>query len=326
MHVAFVGSGSIGRRHANVVRARWPGAALTVVRRGGAADAWSDSVGARVVPDLAAAIAADPDLAVVATPSALHADALDALLAAGVACYVEKPAVTDRAQLDRVRSRLASLASPPPTLSGCNLRFLPAARRLREAIAGGAIGRPVRASLQVGQWLPDWRPGTDYRHGYGASAALGGGVVLDLVHELDAARWLFGEFDAAHAVGGHYSRLEIGTEDAAAIVLGRRGGPAVAVGLDYASRTPMRRWEVIGDEASLEWDLIARRLVLRAPGGREEPLASGADFDVAATYPAAMAELVEAIGGRRAATPDLADGLASAELAIRANESLRAAP
>jgi hypothetical protein len=36
--------------------------------------------------------------------------------------------------------------------------------------------------------------------------------------------------------------------------------------------------------------------------------------------------LVEAIGGRRAATPDLADGLASAELAIRANESLRAAP
>ncbi len=278
-----------------------------------------------MVPDLDTVIGLAPDITVVATPSALHADALEALLCARLACYVEKPAVTDRCQLDRVRSMLASIASPPATLSGCNLRFLTSVRRLRNEITSGAIGRPVRASFQVGQWLPDWRNGTDYRSGYGASTRLGGGVVLDLVHELDAARWLFGEFDTVYAVGGHYSRLEIDTEDAAAIVLGRRGGPAVAVGLDYASRTPMRRWEIVGDEASLEWDLFERRLVLRRRGGQEESLASPDDFDVAGTYHAAMGELVDAIGANRDAVPDLTDGLASAELAIRANESLRAA-
>lgn len=321
MRVLLIGSGSIGRRHLDSLRTLGVDVQLTVLRAGAPSDDWSRGAAAQVVGDWPAALAGAPQLAIIATPSSLHLDALARLLPAGVPCYVEKPVISDAAQADALEGLLQ--AGPlPPTLCGCNLRFLPSLGRLRRLLADGAIGRPVRASLQVGQWLPDWRPAQDYRTGYSADPARGGGVVLDLVHELDAARWLFGEFEQVHAIGGHYSRLEIASEDTAAILLGRCGGPAVAIGLDYVSRRPQRCYEIVGDEATLRWDLPGRRLELIRAGG-SEPIDCGPDgFDVAATYPAAMRALLAAIAGGAPCSQDIHEGLRSARLALRVKESI----
>jgi len=220
--------------------------------------------------------------------------------------------------------RDASRKAVKTSMSGCNLRFLPSLRRLQAEIVAGTIGTPVRASLQAGQWLPDWRPGRDYRQTYSAKSSEGGGVVLDLIHEIDAARWLFGDFEQVLALGGKRSRLEIDAEDVACILLGRRGaGPVVAIGLDYVARQRMRRYEVIGEEGTLTWDLAARRLSLATPEGDRVLADDAADFDVGATYLRAMQEFTAAVKQSRPTSPDLADGLAAAELAIRARDALR---
>lgn len=265
-----------------------------------------------------------PERAVVASSSSLHVEAVIPLVQSGVPLYVEKPVVSTRAQLEQMKHYLSS-ASAPVVLTGCNLRFLPSLRRLRDELARGAIGAPVRASLQAGQWLPDWRPGRDYRLAYSAKAAAGGGVILDLVHELDAARWLFGDFEQVLALGGKHSKLEIDAEDAACILLGRRGsGPVVAIGLDYVSRQRVRRYEIVGEEGSLVWDLADARLSLVTPQGTSVLSADAAEFDVGATYLCAMREFLAAAKEGRPASPDLADGLAAAELALRAKDALAA--
>jgi predicted dehydrogenase len=251
-----------------------------------------------------------PDFAVVASPSASHMNSLLPLLEAGIPCYVEKPPVTNAHDVARLRA----IKSLPVTMTGCNLRFLPSLRLLRETIRSGSIGRPVRANLQAGQWLPDWRPGADYRATYSASARLGGGVIFDLIHEIDAARWLFGEFDKVRAMSAKLSRLEIDAEDSAGILLGRGGGPIVSIGLDYVARPPIRRYEVFGDEATLTWDLASQQLRRGS-----EILDSGpTGFDVAGTYRAAMVAFLSAVQAGGAASPDLADGLSSTELALQA--------
>lgn len=326
LNVLVAGTGSIGRRHVSSIRTLEPDSRLILLRASGAEDDYSREIGATVVADFGAAARLAPDCIVVATPSFLHTDLVVEALAAGLPAYVEKPVVTNAADLERVAAALARRSpadGPLATMCGCNLRFLPSLRAVRDRVRGGAIGRVVRASFQVGQWLPDWRPHADYRLSYSALAARGGGVVLDLVHELDAARWILGDFDRLVALGGHRSHLEIDAEDVAVIALSRDAGPVVAVGLDYIARVPIRRYEFIGEEGTLCWELPARRIELQSTLGAQPVNLDATAYDVSATYLTAMREFLEAVRTHQITSQDLGDGLRSAALAIRANEVIR---
>ncbi|OZI68284.1 Gfo/Idh/MocA family protein [Bordetella genomosp. 1] len=319
MKVLLIGSGSIGRRHVASLKLLVPDLEWVLLRHDGREDTFSADLGARVHPTLSAALAERPDLAVVATPSSLHIDVLPPLLAAGIALYIEKPVVTDAVQLEQLKRALAAAPGAGPTLVGCNLRFLPALTRMQALLTSGALGRLVRADFQAGQWLPDWRPATDYRQGYSASRELGGGVMLDLIHEIDAARWMLGDIDGIKALAGHVSTLEIMTEDVAVMLLRARSGALASVSVDYVSRKPIRRYHVVGELGSVTCDLIGKRLVLDLPGGDQQVLSDvSADFDVPATYPAAMAELIGAMGAGRKTNQPLEEGIASLELLLRA--------
>ena len=76
-----------------------------------------------------------------------------------------------------------------------------------------------RLRCEIGQYLPLWRPGSDYRLGVSANRALGGGVLLELSHELDYLRWIFGDVDWVQASLERQSALEIDVEDTAHLLL-----------------------------------------------------------------------------------------------------------
>jgi predicted dehydrogenase len=321
MRALIIGFGSIGRRHARNLTFLRPSLELILLRR----SAISDDVpkGARIVSDLASALALLPDFAVIATPTHLHSDVLIPLLRAGIPCYIEKPVVANDNQLSDLARTLKTLDEVPVTLVGCNLRFLPSLKMLKTLAGDGTIGRVVRANLVVGQWLPDWRPSQDYHQSYSARPELGGGVILDLIHEIDQARWLFGEYESIFAIGGKFSSLDINTEDTACILLGNRGrAPVVSISLDYVSRKKVRRYEIVGDQGSLIWDLNERSLHLHTEAG-SELLDCGPDgYDTQQTYIQAMSEFLACIeGGEHILAPDIIDGLKSTELALRARKA-----
>ena len=55
---------------------------------------------------------------------------------------------------------------------------------------------------------------------YRARQELGGGAPLELSHELDYLRWIFGEVEWVKATLGRQSSLEIDVEDTVHLILG----------------------------------------------------------------------------------------------------------
>jgi predicted dehydrogenase len=318
----IVGFGTIGRRHARNLRILYPAVEIIAVRHTVMQDEESNFLQIQVVGSLEEGIARKPDCAVIATPTHLHLTALELLLAAGVPCYIEKPVVATSAQLHTLERLLQRIEKCPVTFGGCNFRYLPSLIKMREAIHNGAVGNSVRANLQVGQWLPDWRPGSDYRHSYSANPEMGGGVILDLIHEIDMARWLFGEYTEVRALAGKISRLEIRSEDVACIVLGNRDRPPlVSIGLDYVSRRRIRRYEVIGEEGTLIWDLAERRLEIVRRDTVETVSDDEDDFDVGSTYMTSISEFVDGVVNSRGLQQDIREAMASLDIALRAKEA-----
>ncbi|MCG3175905.1 MAG: hypothetical protein MOGMAGMI_00842 [Candidatus Omnitrophica bacterium] len=133
-----------------------------------------------------------------------------------------------------------------------NLRLHPLLRRLEQDLKGERV---LSAAISVGKYLPEWRPGTDYRRSYSASAAEGGGVLRDLSHEIDYALWLFGPCRSLTAAGGHVSSLEIASDDVYTLLLETARCPIVSVHMDYLDRVLRRQILVHTDLHSYRVDL-----------------------------------------------------------------------
>jgi predicted dehydrogenase len=171
---------------------------------------------------------------------------------------------------------------------------LPSLEKVKSFIDSGRIGKIARANFQAGQWLPDWRPGRDYKSGYSANADQGGGVALDLVHEIDAVRWMLGDFESVQATSLNTNILGIRSNDVAGALLSRRAGPLVFVGLDYIARKAHREYRFIGDKGTLTWNLQDRKITLDSVKGSEIVETDPDMFDIGATYLSAMRELISA--------------------------------
>ena len=256
----IVSLGSIGRRHLKNLRLLKPDAEIAVWRQHTAHPGSELPEGADFqFTSLDEVLAFKPDVAIVASPAHRHVETALLLARAGVHLLLEKPISNALNGLDE----LISICDEKKLtlMVGYNLRFYPSLVETRRMLDEGAIGRVLMVRAEVGQYLPDWRPASDYRQGVTAQQALGGGVLLELSHELDYLYWMFGMPDFVTACGGRLSDLEIDVEDAVELIL-EYAEPRrmVNVHLDMVQRAPLRRCRLIGENGTVVWDAIADRI------------------------------------------------------------------
>lgn len=266
--VLVVGHGSIGKRHLRIVRSLLPNASIRVLRhqRCDSIPEYADGC----MSTLAEALTFAPQAAVIASPSVFHMDSAQPLAQAGVHLLIEKPLA---ASPDGVRQLLETCgAGGIALMTAYNMRFMPSLQRFRELIQSKYIGRVISVRCDIGQYLPSWRPGVDYRQGVSASSAMGGGVLSELSHEIDYLRWIFGEVDSVRANLSRQSNLEIDVEDTAHLVLGfavqEGGGSLIAnLNMDFVRHDTTRQCLAIGEEGSLRWNGITGVVELFLAGG-----------------------------------------------------------
>ena len=252
--IAVLGLGSIGMRHARnllelgcIVSGFDPDPA----RRAMLADEGGTALATRE-----AAFEAGKAI-VIATPSGQHATDLAKAIDAGRHVFIEKPLAHSAEGLDALIARAS--AQGLTVFAGFMLRYHPAVERMRTLIEEGVIDRIAGLRAVCGSWLPAWRPGQDYRTGYAADPRTGG-VILDIVHEIDLACHLAGPATVAACAAGRSGLLEMASEDIADIVLLHDGGIRSNLHLDYLARPPVRTGAIMGEGGTIAWDLNARSL------------------------------------------------------------------
>ncbi len=245
VRVLVVGLGSIGMRHARLLQELGCDVAAVTARR---------DITLPVFSELASALAAHrPSIVVIANTTNLHYSTLQELSALGFTgrVLVEKP-LFDQPR-DLPASSFASLHV------GYNLRFHPVIQRVRDLIR---TERVLMAQAYVGQYLPEWRPGTNYNVSYSADAERGGGVLRDLSHELDFLTTFFGKWTAIAAIGGHFGSLDITSDDAQSLLIRMENCPAVAIQMNYLDRMGRRFILINTDTRTIKADLVSGTITI----------------------------------------------------------------
>jgi len=150
---------------------------------------------------------------------------------------------------------------------GYVLRFHPLLQKLKEFIKDEKI---ILANTKCGQYLPSWRPNTDYTKGYSAKKEEGGGVLLDLSHEIDYVQWLCGNIEELNSIQTKVSDLEINSDDLTMLIGKTDTNTIVNISIDYISKTTHRKLIVETFENTYELDFISNKLVKKNKLGLEE--------------------------------------------------------
>lgn len=253
MKVIVVGAGSIGRRHiGNLLKLDRDLQVGVAEPSETSRDAVRETWGLEPLPSLESALERESyDAALVCTPNHLHIPQAKILAEAGCHLFVEKPLCLDREEALGLVPILER--SGVVLMVGCNLRFHPGVSALVEVLRSGKIGRPLYARAQFAHYLPNWRPGQNYRRTYSARKEQGGGILLDDIHEPDYLCWLLGDVTRVSGFLPTIGDLDVDVEDVADYIMWHGDRLYSHVHADYLRRDKIRGCELVGTEGSVVW-------------------------------------------------------------------------
>lgn len=320
MKAFVVGTGSIGRRHignllflgAKVSAFSFLGKShgnLGLDPRVSLVEHWSEG------------ISRDCDAVVIANSTDQHIEVAVQAARMGRSMYIEKPLAVS---LDGTAELSHLIVGKQLVVeTGFMLRAHPNLIWMKSAIDGGMIGELMHFRASVGQWLPDWRPGTDHRLAYSAMRDKGGGVIFDLIHELDLVQWLGGRVADVSAMTRHVPMLEIETEAIAQIGLRLDSGVLAQVHLDYVRPGYERTMQVVGHKGVLSWNYSEGTVTFGSPDGTAKVAHRlSPEFERNTMFLAYMEHFL-----RRVETPDLGalssfeDGMEALRIALACHRS-----
>jgi predicted dehydrogenase len=319
--VLVVGAGSIGSRHIRNLLAL--GADVSVYRYRQTENVRLQELGKglRVFSSLEEALASDVEAVVIANRTDQHVPVALTAAERGLHLFIEKPLSHNLEGLGRLMTLVRERELVVEV--GCMMRFHPNLLWIRDAIRQELLGKIYFCRVSAGQYLPDWRPGQDYRRSYSAAANGGGGVVLDLVHELDYLRWWFGDVQEVGAILGRLSELEITSEDVAEILLRFQCGVVAEVHLDYLRPNYRRTLEVVGSCGMVEWSDPGGVVTVERLGGREVAHKLPEGFDRNRMFLDHMRSFLDRLRLRGEGTVSIQDGIRVLQLALAAHLSSR---
>ena len=253
--ILIVGKGSMGLRHLKLSKQLHPDAEVRILVHQKPNADMKLSYGCLETMEQVQKFA--PQIAIIANPATFHIEIAQKLAEARVHLLIEKP--ISASTVDVLKLIKTCNENKVVLMTGYNLRFSSSLIHFHELIKQRIVGNTLSVRCEVGQYLPDWRPDKDYRMTVSANNHLGGGVLLELSHEIDYLRWIFGEINWVRATLSKQSSLEIDVEDSAHLVLGFEpssdGNRLIAnLNLDFIRHDRTRSCTVIGDKGTLRWN------------------------------------------------------------------------
>ena len=320
MRIAVLGSGRIGRMHAELLARRVEGVELAGVYDVVAPLAHSvgAQLGVPVFRTAADTLAAGIDAVAICTTTDTHVELIEAAAAAGVAIFCEKPIALDLAEVDAALEAVG--AAQVPLHVGFNRRFDPAHRGVRDAVASGEVG--TLRTLRITSRDPEPPPLMYMQRS--------GGLFLDMtIHDFDLARFISGsevvEVFASGSVMVDPAIGEVGDVDTAVVVMRHQSGSTTVI--DNCRQCAYgydQRVEAFGSAGSTASENPPVRPTVRRDGeGTHGPPIPTFFLDrYVDSYLLQWRDFVDAVADGRPAPVTGADGRAALVLALTARRSM----
>lgn len=265
MKVLILGLGSIGVQHAEALWRRDPNFSIGALR-----SSKSGSKNLERVHNLYSWDEArewKPDWIWITNPTSEHLSTLRRASNLSRYIFMEKPLSSVSAEVREMKSLVEQ--KNLRLYYGTILRCHPMLEKAQSILQSNELGPALSYQIFAGSYLPDWRPGTDYRTCYSAQKALGGGVSIDLIHEYDYAEYLFGPVAKMQGYKSHISTLEIDTDDICESLQWHETGIVGHIHLDYFRREVKRTFEVCCEKGTLSGNLVTGEMTVKRLGESE---------------------------------------------------------
>lgn len=216
MKFGIIGPGTIGRFHAQAIRAMEGGSLISVFGRNPeATQSFADDFGIAAHTDLDAFLE-EIDIVTIATPSGAHLEPTLAAIRAGKHVVCEKPL---EITTERIDAMIAEAETHGVTLAAIlNRRYHPAMDALKAATEQQRFGRLTSASCYV-KWFRD-QAYYDSAAWRGTWALDGGGALMNQsIHTIDALLHLAGPVKSVQANTACLAHEGIEVEDIAVALL-----------------------------------------------------------------------------------------------------------
>ena len=256
--LAIVGLGSIGRRHLRLISEIRPDIKIIVVRSGHGSACDEEKMAVKVTDSIGDAIKEGIQAAIISSPATLHLKQSLELAKNGIHLLIEKPISHTS---DRVKELLKIVnENRITTMVGYVLRYDLGAIKFKNWLDNKIKGKILHARIECGSYLPDWRPDQDYRKTVSALSELGGGVLLELSHEVDYLYWFFGKPKDVQAQIRNSGTLDINVEDQVDLLMTSEQGYCISVQIDFNRRHVERKCKVLTTEGELIWDAVNKNV------------------------------------------------------------------
>tara|TARA_B100000941_G_scaffold55656_1_gene36086 strand:- start:1889 stop:2791 length:903 start_codon:yes stop_codon:yes gene_type:complete len=163
--------------------------------------------------------------------------------------FKNKTILIEKPLFDKSRTKLKKMKNR--YFVGYNMRHHPVLRFIKKYIKGKKI---FFVNSECFTYLPDWRI-SDYRKTVSAQKKLGGGVLLELSHEIDYLIWLLGNFKIQYSFNKKISNLKINCDDILCLNAVSNKKVIINLNLNFFSRIEKRQVLINGKDFSLLGDL-----------------------------------------------------------------------
>lgn len=205
MKIMIFGLGSIGTRHARILKAD---GRFELYAYRSKKPAERNELDIPEIYSWEEVSAVKPEVAFITNPTFMHIKTALECASMDMKLFIEKPVDCSTAELGKLvdevdKRRIVSYVA-------YNLRFHPVIKHLKVMLEGKDV---YHASVYNSSYFAGWRPHQDHLKSYSASKEKGGGVILEMSHEFDYIKYLFGDILDVRGFAGRAGNVTLDAED-----------------------------------------------------------------------------------------------------------------
>jgi len=269
--IIISGFGSIAKKHIRIIKKFWPSLEIGVYKKGELLNCDELLSISQKFSTYQECIDWNPNYVIIASPCSFHLDQALFFSGRGIPTFIEKP-IGYGNEPESSWEKLISISKKVPVMVGYVFRHDECLKQLQNILTKNNFGKIIEIESYCGSWLPDWRPKANYKNSVSAQKHLGGGVLLELSHEIDLINYLFGPIQINYSSFKNSNTFDINVEDIAFIHAKCHACNFISIKLNFCTKPAERYLKIRFSKTNITWYLNSQVIKIKGTDGQEKIL------------------------------------------------------